>query len=209
MILGRPSACPRHRAALLDFVDRREHGPGTDVALAHLDRCRSCETELSEIALLITALRRIQAEVRLVEPSQDAWERVRLVAARRPPAPWRWRMSLGATMAGAALAAVVVMPAAFGRLAAPGPPMAGDGASGTADGPPAAAVALRVYDPPAGRLTAGVVTILAGDDGINRPRQARTLTFLPAATDRHEPERARRWPATTSEGTPIRAATPD
>jgi len=187
MILRHPTSCAGHRAALLDFVDRRERRPGTDVALAHLDRCRSCETELTEIALTITVLRRIRAEVQLAEPSGDSWERVRRVAARRPAAPWRWRMSLGATVVAAALAAVVVMPTAFGPLAAQWPPIAGDAAPGAQDGPSAAAApAPRFYDPPAGMLTAGVVTILAGDERINRPRETLALTFLPVATDRFE-----------------------
>jgi hypothetical protein len=207
MIFRRRSACAGHRAALLDFIDRRERGPGTDVALAHLDRCRHCETELSEIALAITALRRIRSEVQLAEPSRDAWERVRRVAVRRPAPPWRWRISLGATMVAAALAAVVVMPTAFGSLAAPWPPIAGGDASATLDGSPAgAASATRIYDPPAGTLTARVVTILAGEAGLDRPREARALTFLPAATDRAEVERARRWAATSTE-TLTRAAT--
>ena len=207
MILRRPSSCAGHRAALLDFVDRRERRPGTDVALAHLDRCRSCEAELTEIALAITALRRIGAEVQLAEPSGDAWERVRQVAARRPAAPWRTRLSLGATLVGAALAVVVVMPAAFGPLAAPGPPIAGDAAPATQDGP--SAPATRFYDPPAGMLTAQVVTILAGDERINRPREARALTFLPVATDRFEPERARVRATTASQEMHTHAATPD
>lgn len=209
-ILRRRSSCTGHRAALLGFVDRRERGPATDLALAHLDRCRSCEAELSEIALMITVLRRIRAEAQLVEPSPDAWERVRRVAVRRPVAPWRWRMSLGTTLLGAALAAVMVMPTAFGNLAAPSSPMVGDGGSGTLDFPLAgAAPATRIYDPPAGMLTARIVTILAGDDRIDRPRQARALTSLPVATDRFELERARRWVTTTGEGLHIHAATPD
>jgi hypothetical protein len=207
MTLRRQSACALHRAALLDFIDRRERGSGTDVALAHLDRCRSCETELSEIALAITALRRIRAEVQLAEPSRDAWERVRRVAARRPAAPWRWRVSLGTTVVAAALVAVVVMPTAFGSLAAPWPPIAGGDASATLDGARAGgAPAPRIYDPPARALTARVVTILAGDAGLDRPREARALTFLPAATDRSEVQRARRGAVTITE-TLTRAAT--
>jgi len=209
MTLRRQSSCARYRAGLLDFIDRRERGPGTDVALAHLDRCRSCETELSEIALAITALRRIRAEVQRAEPSRDAWDRVRRAAVCRPAAPWRWRMSLGTTMVAAALAAVVVLPTAFGSLAAALPPIAGGDASATLDGSPAgAAPAPRIYDPPAGTLTARIVTILAGDARINLPREARALTFLPAATDRNEVERARRWAVTITE-TLTRAATRD
>jgi hypothetical protein len=209
MILRHRSPCSGHRAALLDFIDGRERGPGTEVALAHLDLCRSCEAELSEIALMIRVLRRIQAEVQLVEPSPESWERVRGAAARRTVAPWRWRISLGTTLVGAALAAVVVMPTALGRLAAPWPPIAGDAAPGILAGPPAAAPATRFYDPPAGMLTARVVTILSGDKSIGRPREARALTFLPASTDRFELERARGWAPTTSEEIQTDAATPD
>ena len=37
------TSCVRHREALVDFVDRREMGPGTAAALTHLDHCRACE----------------------------------------------------------------------------------------------------------------------------------------------------------------------
>ncbi len=210
MIPWRRSACAGHRAALLDFIDRRERGPGTDAALAHLDRCRTCETELSEIALMITVLRRIRAEVQVAEPPRDAWERVRRVAARRPVPPWRWRISLGSTVLATALAAIVVMPTAFGSLAAPSPPITGDAAPGTLGGPPAgAAPATRVYDPPPGLLTPRVVTILAGDDRLARPREARALTLLPASTDRFDPEHGRAWTPPAVGELRTHAATPD
>jgi hypothetical protein len=111
-------------------------------------------------------------------------------------------MSLGTTMVAAALAAVVVMPTAFGSLAAPWPPIAGGDASATLDGSPAGA-APRIYDPPAGTLTARVVTILAGDAGLDRRREARALTFLPAATDRSEVERARCGPSRSRDRSPV------
>jgi hypothetical protein len=209
-IVRRRPSCARHRAALLDFVDGRERARD-DEALAHLDACRSCEDELVEIALAITALRRIRADAERVEPSPDAWERLRPIAARREAPPWRWHLSLGATVMGAALAAIVAMPLAFGRLTAPGAPIAGDGAPWAVDRPLAAGAGVtRAYDPPAGLLTARVVTLLAGEQGIGRARDARLLTLRPGATDRAELERRARWaqPA-TSQPMPTRAGTPD
>ncbi len=106
-------SCAHHRAALLDFVDRREQGPATDAALAHLDRCRACESELTEIALAIAALRRLHAEVRTAEPPRDAWARLRAHVGRRPVAPWRWRLGIGGLMTSALLVGVLVGPLAI------------------------------------------------------------------------------------------------
>lgn len=103
--------CDVHRAALLDFVDRREIGPGTRPALDHLDRCRPCEWELEATALAITALRRLWAETERLEPPDDAWARLR-VRVDRPRGPlWRWRTSLGGLLVGAGLVAALVAPA--------------------------------------------------------------------------------------------------
>jgi len=115
------SRCLGHRAALLDFVDRREIGPSTDAALDHLDRCRACEGELTDIALAITALRRIHHEARDVEPAHDAWLRLRASITRRPAALWRWRMTLGGLMTSATLVGALAGPMAIdnARDAAP------------------------------------------------------------------------------------------
>jgi hypothetical protein len=105
------SECDGHRTALLDFVDRREIGPGTRPALDHLDRCRSCEWELEATALAIAALRRMWSEASGLEPPEDAWSRLR-ARIDRPRGPlWRWRTSLGGLMVGAGLAAALVAPA--------------------------------------------------------------------------------------------------
>jgi hypothetical protein len=103
--------CDGYRAALLDFVDRREIGPRTRAALTHLDRCRSCECELEATALAITALRRLWAEASRIEPSDDAWSRLRARVDRPRGSLWRWRSSLGGLMVGAGLAAALVAPA--------------------------------------------------------------------------------------------------
>lgn len=82
-------ACRRHRAALVAFVDRGEVGAGTSPALAHLDRCGRCLSDLEATTLTVTALRRIGDELEAVEPSSDAWPRLRSrierAEHRRPP----------------------------------------------------------------------------------------------------------------------------
>jgi len=70
-------ACERHRPALIDFVDRGDIAPGTAKALAHLDRCSRCTEDLESTLLAITALRRIGDDLARVEPSADAWPRLR------------------------------------------------------------------------------------------------------------------------------------
>ena len=105
------AACARHRDALLDFVDRRETGPGTDAALDHLDRCRGCEWDLEATALAVAALRRLHREARVVEPPADAWERLRARVERPRAAVWRWRTTLAGLAVGAGLVATIIAPA--------------------------------------------------------------------------------------------------
>jgi hypothetical protein len=109
----RGSRCAEHRVALVDFVDRREAGPATGAALEHLDRCRTCEWELTDITIAIVALRRIQRETRDVEPAREAWVRIRARITRRPVALWRWRMTLAGLMASASLVGALVGPLAI------------------------------------------------------------------------------------------------
>ena len=56
--------CSRYRFDLEAFVDRREVGPTTADALAHLETCRSCEEEVEQLALAVFALRRLGSEAR-------------------------------------------------------------------------------------------------------------------------------------------------
>lgn len=87
MIARRLDPCTIHRAALIDFVDGSERTSTTDDALHHLDRCGNCESELTGIALAISALRRFGRDLEGVEAPTDAWPtlRSRLVRPRRPP----------------------------------------------------------------------------------------------------------------------------
>jgi hypothetical protein len=115
MILTFRNPCGRHRATLIDFVDRRELGSATAAALSHLDRCRTCEEELSAIALTIAALRRLHREVDGEEPAADAWLRLR-ERVQRPINPWAWRASLGGLVSSTLLVAIFVAPVALGEL---------------------------------------------------------------------------------------------
>jgi anti-sigma factor RsiW len=76
-VIDLTGSCRRHRAALLDFVDRGELGDHAEAALAHLDRCDRCVAELEATALTITALRRLGEAIARQEPRPDAWPRLR------------------------------------------------------------------------------------------------------------------------------------
>jgi hypothetical protein len=105
--------CGQHREALLAFADRREMGPGTDDALAHLERCRTCVRELEETAMAIAALRRLGAAAAPVEPAPDAWARLRARVDRPREALWRWRASIAGLALGGALVAMLLAPGAL------------------------------------------------------------------------------------------------
>jgi hypothetical protein len=107
-------ACARHRAALLDFVDRGEIAPGTAPALAHLERCNRCTDELESTVLAITALRRYGDELARAEPSPEAWPRLRAHLESLRPARWAiMSPSVGMVMS-VALVAVLIAPLRFG-----------------------------------------------------------------------------------------------
>jgi hypothetical protein len=175
-------SCGRYREALLDFVDRREVSDRTQVALAHLDCCEECRTEIESIALTINLLRRLGDTASQVEPRGDeVGLALREKLSRPRQTAMSGRLALGGNIVGLALVAVVV-----GRLAlaptAASPAFTDAGASAT----PAAE--HRIYDPPAGPLTVGLVTGLGGHAGLDRPQAPRAVTNSPAATDRVERE---------------------
>jgi hypothetical protein len=117
MISAFRSSCMGHREALVDFVDRREMGPGTAAALRHLDRCRACEDDLAGIARTITALRRVHRYVAAAEPRPDAWLRLR-ERIGRPRQVWRWRTTLAGLTTSTLLVGVLAAPVSFGRPSA-------------------------------------------------------------------------------------------
>ncbi len=70
-------SCRRHRAALVDFVDRGDFGDSAEAAFSHLERCSRCVSELEATALTITALRRLGDAMARQEPRADAWPRLK------------------------------------------------------------------------------------------------------------------------------------
>jgi predicted anti-sigma-YlaC factor YlaD len=117
-VIGRAHPCAVHRSALLDFVDRRERGPGIDVALEHLERCATCRSELEETALAIVALRRLRDEAERRTASPVAWSRLRGRLERPRTPAWQVRICQAALLASVMLVSVVVgtqtwRPAAF------------------------------------------------------------------------------------------------
>jgi hypothetical protein len=114
-VTARSRGCARHRPLLVDFVDRGEIAPGTEAALAHLDRCDRCTEAIEATMLTITALRRIgdDAAVAADEPDRDAWPRLRSRIET-----WRRRPLVMSPLAGIAmsfaLVAVLVLPVRLG-----------------------------------------------------------------------------------------------
>jgi hypothetical protein len=180
------SPCRRHRAALVDFVDRGEIEPRTHAALAHLAICRACELDMQRTALAITALRRLGLEAASAEPSSDAWPRLRARVSGPSTGAMRWGGGLGATVAGAALVAAIALPLALRQ--AGGISVSPSTALGLLGAPGNGSAIRRLYDPPAQPLTAYIVSLLAGDDRIRQAQPAQLMTVLPAATDRAQPE---------------------
>ena len=116
-MIRRPErACRRHRATLLDFVDRPRRGPLTVAALDHLERCAGCREELADLSQVVSALRRLGRELEDVEPPGGAWFELRQRIAR-PADAWRWRSTLGGMMVSALLVAVIIVPT--GRILDP------------------------------------------------------------------------------------------
>jgi anti-sigma factor RsiW len=83
MITRTLEPCASHQATLIDLVDGGGQTGATGAALDHLDRCRVCETQLTDIALAIAALRRMGRDLAAVEPPPDAWPGLRERLARR------------------------------------------------------------------------------------------------------------------------------
>jgi len=108
--------CRRHRPALIDFVDRGEIGDGTASALAHLDRCDRCTSELEATVLTITALRRIGDEAARTEPLADAWPRLRARLDRWRPLRWAVMSPTTGMVMSVALVAMLVAPLNMGGV---------------------------------------------------------------------------------------------
>jgi anti-sigma factor RsiW len=127
-VIDPTGSCRRHRAALIDFVDRGDLSDSAEAAFSHLERCSRCVTELEATALTITALRRLGDAMARQEPRPDAWPRLRDRITRRG----RVRSILMSPATGMAMSlaivAVMVIPLSFGAgeatNLAPTPPAA-------------------------------------------------------------------------------------
>ncbi len=102
------NSCAVFQAALVDFADRPARTAGTAAALAHLERCRSCEDELAGIVRTIAGLRTLARNLDGVEPAPESWPLLRARVSHRKPSPWRWSYSLGGVIATAAIALLVL-----------------------------------------------------------------------------------------------------
>ncbi len=201
-IFGSDDPCARFRPALTDWVAHRLEGPLTPSAFEHLERCRRCEIELTEIAETVIALRRLAARASALEPTngwQDLRRRLETSPRRaRPTARTRWGV-IGSMMGPAIVAVLAVR---FAMPAAPiGAVLADDGVDR-----PAISGGRQIYDPAPGRLTEGIVLILSGRAQAN---DARTVwpVVLPSSTDRRDIPRAVRRVAIESGFTSPRSAT--
>ena len=142
-MIDRRTDCSRFRFDLEAFVDRREVGPTTAAALAHLDTCSSCEEEIEQLALAVYALRRLGTEAQVAgdaaagtmdeidgrivtsaevgrtgaatsgDPTGWTALRARVDRAREPV--WRWRAQLAGALVGAGLVAAFIGPASIQR----------------------------------------------------------------------------------------------
>ena len=112
--LSASRACRRHRSALLDFVDRGEIAVRTGPALAHLDRCDRCTSQIESTVLTIIALRRLGEDLAQAEPSPDVWPRLRARLERWRPFRWSVMSPSAGVVVSAAIVAVLVAPLQIG-----------------------------------------------------------------------------------------------
>ena len=126
--MGRPTGCSIHRPALTAFAERSERGPGIGPAFDHLDGCRRCQADLTEILLTVHAVERTLGAAGSVEPPADAWDRLRGRVQRPVANVWAARTSLAGVLVGAGLVAALIGPTAVvrpgesnGREPGPGP----------------------------------------------------------------------------------------
>ena len=108
MIRRDRSTCAVFQAALVDFAERPARTVDTAAALAHLERCRSCEDELAGIVRTIAGLRSLAHSLDGVEPAPESWPILRARVSHPEPSPWRWSSSLGGIVATAAIALLVL-----------------------------------------------------------------------------------------------------
>lgn len=197
-MIGRPQgACSVHRAALVDFVERRATGPDSPAAFDHLARCARCEQELTEVAQTVFALRRLGERASRIEPPPDGWNtlRERLERSQRAAddAARRFRRAFGGAVASLAVVGVVAV-ASLGNTVTTGLHDDLAAVPGAARVP---AIDIRRYDPRAQPLTEGIVLAIAGREA-PRVALAQRDANGPISTDRRDrTRRAASLPTTT------------
>jgi hypothetical protein len=189
--MGRTDSCRHHRDTLLDFLEQREHGPSSAAALAHLDRCRSCEAELGATLLTIHALRRVLGEAARVDPPADGWDRLRTRVQRPVAGVWQARTAVAGLAVSAALVTALVGPATVFRPQGvvedePGPAAAVLNARTVADQEAESAFLGRVRLERPKPSTVPVVDLgtvqWRGPDGLGKP-QAHVSDEVPTRAD--------------------------
>lgn len=110
----RRDRCADHQGALLEFAARRAGGAEVRHALDHVERCDRCERDLASTTLIVHALRRLHDETLLAEPAADGWDRLRVRLQEHPRRPSLLLSSIPGILAGLALCAALVGPAAIG-----------------------------------------------------------------------------------------------
>ena len=115
--MGRSTGCSAHRATLAAYAERSERGPETVAAFEHLDRCRRCQADLTELLLAVHAVRQTLAEALAVDPPPDAWIRLRSRVQGPVASAWGMRSTLASAVVGAGLVAALIGPTAILRPA--------------------------------------------------------------------------------------------
>jgi hypothetical protein len=119
----RQAECARHRAAVIAVAaaagTRTGLAPGSvDPAGArHLDDCAVCRNEAEQLALLSFAVQRAWRPAVDLEPSADAWPRLRDRVSRRPVQLGRAASSIAGLALGAALTIGLLAPIGLGGSA--------------------------------------------------------------------------------------------
>lgn len=203
-ILGNDDRCVRFRPALIDWVEHRLESVQTPAAFDHLEQCRRCELELTEIAQTVIALRRVAARASASEPT-EGWQDLRRrleTIPRRSRQAGRSRWGLAGSMLAPVLLAVLALRSAV--TAAPvGEVLVDDGV-----GRPAgiSSAVRQMYESDSRPLTEGIVLVLSGR---GQPPDGRFTwpAIAPSSTDRRDVPPAVRRAATQSAMTPPRSAT--
>lgn len=199
-ILRRGDPCVRYRPVLADWAEHRTEGPATASALDHLDRCRRCELEITELTQTIIAVRRLAARASAIAPPTDGWRdlRVRLVANERPPrSAGRWAVT--GSMLGPAVLAILFMQIAGAPIAPIADAVVDEGIRGSTS----TVLTRPIYDTGLGRLTEGIVLVLSGRTQPTDGRAVR-LSISPSSTDRRDVPAPARRVSSRSELTPAR-----